>query len=253
MSSFEIYEQNIRNDCFRIDNSNRQIDFLIYHHIQANSINETIESLEYHGVSAHYLIDKNGKIVQIVDDKNVAFHAGVSFWDNHEGLNINSIGIEMINSAPFENEFGEQQILSAIDLGNYLINKYSIKPRYVLGHSDIAYNSNNGFLDRKQDPSHLFDWKTLAINGVGLYPIKNDVEEDLLFEFGNVDNEIKIIKQKLNFFGYKISELNNIFDDEMQFLTRVFNRHYNNQIDYKNIDLWLNSSEQALNYLLKQI
>jgi phosphopantothenoylcysteine synthetase/decarboxylase len=39
-----------------------------------------------------------------------------------------------------------------------------------LGHSDIAYNSTCGLLDRKQDPSHLFDWEILAKNNIGLYP-----------------------------------------------------------------------------------
>ncbi|NCA28657.1 MAG: N-acetylmuramoyl-L-alanine amidase [Proteobacteria bacterium] len=253
MSTFEIQQQNIRQDCFKTTNFNRQIDLLIYHHLQANSIEETIKSLEYHGVSAHYLIDVNGKIVQIVDDKNIAFHAGVSFWDGFENLNLNSLGIEMINSAPFENYFSDNQIRSAIDLGSYLIDKYQIKSRYVLGHSDIAYSSENGLLDRKQDPSHLFDWETLCLNGVGFYPENESADETLLFEIGDTANEIKIIKQKLGFFGYKISKINNDFDIEMQCLARVFNRHFNNKIDPRNMDLWLLSSNQALDNLLKLI
>ncbi|MBM3590155.1 MAG: N-acetylmuramoyl-L-alanine amidase [Alphaproteobacteria bacterium] len=253
MSTFEIYQQNIRQDCFKTTNFNRQIDLLIYHHLQANSIEETIESLEHHGVSAHYLIDKNGQIVQIVNDENIAFHAGVSFWDGFENLNLNSLGIEMINSSPFENYFSDHQISSAIDLGNYLIDKYQIKSRYVLGHSDIAYNAQNGLLDRKQDPSHLFDWETLSLNGVGFYPESTSGDETLLFELGDKDNEIKIIKQKLGFFGYKISEINNDFDNEMQCLARVFNRHFNNKIDPRNMNLWLLSSNQALDNLIKLI
>jgi N-acetyl-anhydromuramyl-L-alanine amidase AmpD len=66
MKSFEIIQTSIDKDCYKICEINRKIDFLIFHHIQANSYEETIEALEYHGVSANYLIDKNGKIVQLI-------------------------------------------------------------------------------------------------------------------------------------------------------------------------------------------
>ena len=198
MDSFEILQENISQNCFRKHEGERKIDFLILHHLQANSIAETLEALEYHQVSAHFLIDKNGKIVQLVDENDVAFHAGVSFWNGFEGLNINSIGIEFVNSDPFSNNFSHEQMLAGVDLASYLINKYNIQSRYLLGHSDIAYNSTSGFLDRKQDPSHLFDWEFLAKNNIGLYPKSevNYVEETLLFELGDENSQIGKIKMR---------------------------------------------------------
>ena len=93
MSYFEILQQQIATDCYAKNDSNRDIQFLIMHHLQANSVEETIKSLELYGVSAHYLIDYDGVIYQIVEDNDVAFHAGVSYWDGFDGLNKNSIGI----------------------------------------------------------------------------------------------------------------------------------------------------------------
>ncbi len=254
MNSFEIIQTSIDKNCYKIPENTRKIDLLIFHHIQANSYEETIEALEYHGVSANYLIDKNGKIVQIVDDNNIAYHAGVSYWNEFENLNNNSLGIEMINSNPFENNFSEKQMESAIILAKYLIDKYQILPRYILGHSDIAYHRDSNFLDRKQDPSHLFDWQLLAQNNIGLYPnIKIDEKEILKFEINDIDNEIANIKQKLKFFGYKVSQINNVFDEEMLYLTRVFNRHFNNKISLDFQDFWLISSDLAINNLIRLI
>ena len=255
MNSFEIIQENILEKCYRKHEGVREINFLILHHLQANSIKETIEALEYHEVSAHFLIDKNGKIVQLVDENDVAFHAGVSCWNGFDGLNINSIGIEFINSDPFSNNFSQQQMLAGVDLASYLINKYKIQNRYVLGHSDIAYNSTSGLLDRKQDPSHLFDWEILAKNNIGLYPklFLDSMEESLIFELGDENSQLEKIKKNLQEFGYKVTNINNIFDEEMQMLTRVFNRHYNNKIDLRSQDLWLQSSDKILKELMKLI
>jgi N-acetyl-anhydromuramyl-L-alanine amidase AmpD len=255
MDSFEILQENISQNCFKKHERQRQIDFLILHHLQANSIAQTVEALEYHQVSAHFLIDKNGKIAQLVDENDIAFHAGVSCWNGFEGLNINSIGIEFINSDPFSNNFSQQQMLAGVDLASYLINKYNIQSRYVLGHSDIAYNSATGFLDRKQDPSHLFDWEFLARNNIGLYPklFLDSAEESLKFELGDENSQIEKIKKNLQEFGYKVMNINDVFDEEMQMLTRVFNRHFNNKIDPRSLDLWLQSSDQILKELMKLI
>lgn len=255
MDSFEIIQENILENCYKKHEGVREVNFLILHHLQANSIKETIEALEYHEVSAHFLVDKKGKIVQLVDENDIAFHAGVSCWNGFEGLNTNSIGIEFINSDPFSNNFSQPQMYAGVDLASYLINKYKIQNRYVLGHSDIAYNSATGFLDRKQDPSHLFDWEFLAKNNIGLYPklFLNSSDETLLFELGDQNSQIEKIKRNLQEFGYKVMNINNIFDEEMQMLARVFNRHFNNKIDLRSQDLWLQSSNLILLNLLKQI
>ena len=48
-------------------------------------------------VSTHFVISKNGTIYQMVDDLNIAWHAGKSKWGRDTNLNSKSIGIELVN------------------------------------------------------------------------------------------------------------------------------------------------------------
>ena len=102
-------------------------------------------------VSTHYLINKKGDVKSMVDEKNIAWHAGKSKWKNCINLNNRSIGIELVNKGhQFGYEkFSKQQILKLILLCKYLIKKYKIKKTNILGHSDIAPL-------RKKDPGEKF-------------------------------------------------------------------------------------------------
>ncbi len=223
---------------FEAQKAPRKIDFLVLHHVEANSAEHAIAQFCEHKVSAHFLIDESGKIFELVDENDIAYHAGVSFWKGFEGLNKNSIGIEFINSSPFAKKFEEAQMLAGVQLCKYLIAKYQLE---VVGHSDIGYEKETGFLDRKQDPSHLFDWQFLAENGVGIFP-QVAFDETKVVEFGNKNADIKNIKQKLKNFGYRVTNLNDEFDLEMQALVRVFNRHFIG----KDLDFWCVSSKKIL-------
>ena len=67
-------------------------------------------------VSAHYLINKKGSLVKMVDDNKVAWHAGKSRWKNIKNLNNQSIGIELVNKGHkfgYEN-FSQKQITKLI-------------------------------------------------------------------------------------------------------------------------------------------
>ena len=129
----------------------RKIDFLILHHIEANSLDHAIEQLCEHQVSSHFIIDESGKIFELVAENDVAWHAGLSYWQGVEALNQTSIGIEFINSSPFGKKFELDQMEAGLELCRYLIEKYNISAGRVTGHSDIAYDKETGFLDRKQD------------------------------------------------------------------------------------------------------
>lgn len=203
----------------------RNIQFLVLHHIEASSVEHAIEQLCEHQVSSHYLIDEDGKIFELVDENDVAYHAGVSYWRGVEGLNQTSIGIEFINSAPFEKKFEIAQMQSGLELCKYLITKYQIKAEQVVGHSDIAYNKETGMPDRKQDPSHLFDWQFLTLNGVGIFP---DFSLNILdhFKLGEHDEKIAEAKRNLIKFGYRVINLNDEFDQELQALIAVFKRRF---------------------------
>ena len=119
-------------------------------------------------VSCHFIIDVDGKIFNIVDLENRAWHAGESKWKNFTNLNRYSIGIELVNMGY---EFGYQkfsniQIKSLITLCKYLKRKYKIKDEYFLGHSDIAPL-------RKVDPGENFPWQRLSKYNLGLWYKEN--------------------------------------------------------------------------------
>lgn len=203
----------------------KNIKFLVFHHVQADDANHAISQFYKHQVSSHFLIDEGGNIFSLVEERNIAYHAGVSYWAGVDSLNTSSIGIEFINSDPFNKRFTDYQIDAGIALSRHLVEKYAIKQSNIVGHSDIAYNKETGFLDRKQDPSHLFDWKKFAENGIGVFPdfIR---QESYLFSHGDCNQDIAQIKQLLASFGYKIKNFDANFDEEMMYLCRVFNRRF---------------------------
>ena len=86
-----------------------------------------------------------------------AWHAGISSWKNFKSLNKSSIGIEISNPGHYFNykKFSKKQIQSIKDLSKFLIRKYKIDKKNILGHSDIAP-------DRKKDPGEKFPWKDLS-------------------------------------------------------------------------------------------
>lgn len=141
---------------FAVPTKTRPIDTIVLHSSynpnggDPYSVAEIIKIYESYGVSAHYLIDRSGKIYRLVRDKDIAYHAGVSEMpDGRQGVNDFSIGIEIMNKE--DTEFTKAQYEAVNDLVASLKKKYTIK--YVVGHGDIAPG-------RKTDPWN-FDWKKL--------------------------------------------------------------------------------------------
>ena len=144
----------------------KKIKFIIFHYTGMNDESGAIKRLTNikSKVSCHYLIKKNGEIVKIVPDLYKAWHAGKSSWGSFKSLNKNSIGIEITNPG---HEFGykkfsKKQILMLIKLTKFLIKKYKINSRNILGHSEIAP-------ERKKDPGEKFPWEHLSKNKIGLW------------------------------------------------------------------------------------
>ena len=137
----------------------KKIKYLVIHYTgmknEKNAINR-LSSIQSE-VSSHYFIKYNGGILQLVPDLYVAWHAGKSKWGKDKFLNNNSIGIEISNPGHDHGylKFRQKQISASVKLLNYLKKKYKIKPKNILGHSDIAPN-------RKKDPGEKFPWKKLA-------------------------------------------------------------------------------------------
>ncbi|WP_440648872.1 N-acetylmuramoyl-L-alanine amidase [Candidatus Pelagibacter sp. HIMB1521] len=143
-----------------------EINFIIFHYTgmknEKNAINKLLDIKSK--VSCHYFIKNNGEILRMVPDSYIAWHAGVSNWKKFKSLNKNSIGIE-INNPGHEfkyKKFSKKQIYSVIKLTKYIIKKYKINPKSILGHSDIAP-------DRKKDPGEKFPWEFLSKNKIGIW------------------------------------------------------------------------------------
>lgn len=116
-------------------------------------------------VSAHYLIEEDGRIFQLVAEEERAWHAGASCWQGARNINAHAVGIELVNPG---HEFGyrafpEAQMASLIPLCQAIVARHGIAPERVIGHSDVAPL-------RKEDPGERFDWRRLAAAGIGLWP-----------------------------------------------------------------------------------
>ena len=144
----------------------KKIKYLIFHYTGMKSDKLAIKKLTSinSNVSCHYYITTSGKIIQIVPDLYVAWHAGVSSWRNQKSLNYSSIGIEISNPGHEHGykSFNKRQVKCIIKLSRILIKKYKIKKKNILGHSDIAPL-------RKLDPGEKFPWKFLSKNSVGIW------------------------------------------------------------------------------------
>ncbi len=101
-------------------------------------------------VSAHFLVRRDGELIQFVSCSRRAWHAGVSNWQGRENCNDFSIGIELegCDQLPFQ----DAQYLALNSLLAALRQRYPIAA--VVGHSDIAPG-------RKTDPGPCFDWHRL--------------------------------------------------------------------------------------------
>ena len=143
-----------------------RIKFIIIHYTGMRKESAAIKRLQdpKSKVSSHYLIKRNGEIINLVPDLFEAWHAGTSSWKNYKSLNKNSIGIELTNPGHQHGykRFSKKQILSLQKLLNVLVKKYKIKKKYILGHSDISPN-------RKKDPGEKFPWEILAKKKLGIW------------------------------------------------------------------------------------
>jgi len=136
--------------------SGRIIDTIIIHSSynslegDAYDVDAIIDIYEQYGVAAHYLIGRDGKVYRLVEDRNIAYHAGVSqVPDGRKNVNDFSIGIELVNTKT--DKFTDKQYDALKKLVDQIKKENEIK--YVLGHDQIAPG-------RKDDPWN-FNWNKL--------------------------------------------------------------------------------------------
>ncbi len=196
------------------------IDVLVLHYTGMKDAESALARLTDPAaeVSAHYLVEEDGTIWQLVPEERRAWHAGRSFWRGMENLNDRSIGIEIVNPG---HEWGYRpfpalQMAALCELCLEILARHPIPPRNVVGHADIAP-------DRKQDPGELFDWEGLARNGVGLWPFG-------VPDFGPAEAladpaALAPLRRDLARLGYRVAPTGGM-DEALAAVLRAFQRHW---------------------------
>ena len=212
----------------------KEIKFIIFHYTGMKKELDTLNRLTniQSEVSSHYLIKKNGNIITLVPNLYIAWHAGKSSWRSFKSLNQNSIGIEVTNPG---HEFGyrkfsKKQIFSLIKLSKFLIKKYKINHKNILGHSDIS-------LERKRDPGEKFPWEYLSKNKIGLWHTlkKQELIKNRNFKTSKIEKEFFF--NNLFKIGYskKIPKgLNK--DNYLRNVTKAFQRRFRKELISSKID-----------------
>jgi N-acetylmuramoyl-L-alanine amidase len=145
-------------------------------------------------VSAHYVVDEEGVIYNLVPEEHRAWHAGASSWEGEGDVNARSIGIEIVNGG---HDFGlpdfpDKQIEAVIALLREIFSRWpALNASRVVAHSDIA--------PERTDPGEKFPWKRLANAGVSIWP------EHVATQAPS-DDVISRIQVQLAAFGYDVKQ-----------------------------------------------
>ena len=145
----------------------RPISILVIHYTGMPDAEEAIQLLASpeSGVSCHYFVHEDGRIVQMVEETDRAWHAGAGRWRGSDDVNSASIGIEVQNPG---HEWGyrafpARQMEALVRLTATIKARHNIDRADVIGHADLAPA-------RKEDPGELFDWGLLARHRIALGP-----------------------------------------------------------------------------------
>lgn len=154
------------------DRHGHVIDMLIMHTTESSSFQSTASTFMHQKnppVTAHYVIDRDGKIYRFCPEERAANHAGKGSWrlatgEEIRNLNQRSIGIEF-QCGPGE-EITPQQVAAGLWLTKDIMRRNPhIRPENVVGHSDVAGT-------RKTDPGLSFPWELWVENGLAANPTR---------------------------------------------------------------------------------
>ena len=141
------------------DERDQPVSMVVLHYTGMKDAQSAVERLcdPAAGVSCHYFIHEDGRVLKMVAEEKRAWHAGKSFWRGLRNVNSASIGIEIVNPG---HEFGyrpftDAQMEALLPLLAAVVERHQIPRANVVGHSDVAPA-------RKEDPGELFDWALLA-------------------------------------------------------------------------------------------
>jgi N-acetyl-anhydromuramyl-L-alanine amidase AmpD len=228
-------------------NHNSRINYLVIHFTSENFAESLrlLSTRTENPVSSHYLVPDPSdatytrgaiSVYRLVSEDRRAWHAGRSYWAEREGLNDQSIGVEIVNqSACIDNDpdteestpedqtcnfipYADDQIELLVELlQDILARNPDIDPVDVIGHADIAPT-------RRVDPGPLFPWQKLHEQGIGAW---YDVETVGKYqtEFDREIPELADVQDALRTYGYQL-ESNGKLDVQTRFVVRALQMHF---------------------------
>ena len=229
-------------------NFNSRVSIIVIHHTTADFDGslQVLTQPSSNPVSSHYLIpepddssyDKSKlQVHRLVSEESRAWHAGVSHWAGKNGLNDQSIGIELVNQTYchrstavdegadqpagricFFPDFADSQIALLVDLLDKILERHpDIRPTHITGHADIAP-------DRKIDPGPRFPWQRLYRLGYGAW---FDDETVIRYweQFTQQPLPVRNVQAALKAYGYGI-EVSGELDEQTHNVLRAFQMHF---------------------------
>lgn len=198
----------------------RPVSALVLHYTGMPTAESALELLcsPVREVSAHYVVDEDGRVLQLVPEERRAWHAGQSYWAGETDMNSASIGIEIIHPGHIEpRPYPSAQIDAVIALSRDICARRGIAPERVLAHSDIAPR-------RKIDPGEFFPWAALFAAGVGHHVEAKPAGGEVLGP-EMVGDSVARLQRRLSQFGYKLIETG-VYDEDTEAAVAAFQRHY---------------------------
>lgn len=198
-------------------------DILLLHYTGMRSAAAAIDWLARADskVSCHYVVDTDGRVTQQVPEAMRAWHAGLSYWAGETDINSCSIGIEIQNPGHEMgyHPFPLEQMAAVAALSCEIVQRWAIPPERVLAHSDVAPI-------RKIDPGEKFDWRYLAVCGVGLYVEPSPVREgDCGLDEASPAAAIAAAQGLFGLYGYDV-DATGVLDAKTVAAVKAFQRHF---------------------------
>ena len=149
------------------------IDGALVHFISAKNvlpddpfnIDAIIQIFEDYKLSAHYLIDREGEVIELVPGRHKAYHAGYSRMNGRNGCNSFTMGIELVGGSDWP--YTDKQVFACGELLAQLMTEHQFTLKWVKGHDKVRADWNEQYPDKraatKVDPGDHFPWETLRV------------------------------------------------------------------------------------------
>jgi len=200
----------------------RRPEFVILHYTGMPSSEAAIALLRdpRAEVSSHYVVEENGRIVQLTPESRRAWHAGKSSWRGVTDVNSASIGVEICNAGHDGGlpAYPDAQIRSVIALCRDISLRHAIPPERFLAHSDIAPS-------RKRDPGENFPWRKLAQAGVGRWEEADAPCAAPDYLPAQEGPHVRALQTMLGLYGYGL-HASGVYDRDTEVVVAAFQRHF---------------------------